>query len=572
MSFSSTSKLSEQINFRPISLDVIVACALALLCSCIAQAAEQYRIETIIGPGPFHGLHGLALGPDNAIYAGDIVGMSVHRIDPKNGSHRRIVGPPTGMADDVAFAPPGTPFAGTMVWSGVFTGRVYARAADGGVRLVADGWPGVNTVAFSPDGTLYATQLGPFAKALWRVDLSGAGKHVKLLGADGAFNGFVITRDDVLYGPRADLGGIVRMDLHTLKQTVIADGFRWPTAVKTDSKGMLYVVDFEAGDLWRVNPHSGEKTLLAAIEPGLDNLTIDPDDRIFVSSVTRNGIFEINRSTGRVSSVVAGALIAPGGVSVLDGVEPRVFLADMFALREVDGSKGTIINLTVPSKAGPFPTAVRAYREDGAVRLMYTSWFTGDLSVIDADTRQLIRYERGFAAPRDSIRLNDGSLVVAESGAGRITRVSLDGARRSVGPEFVTPVGLALDRGGRLLVTDATAGVLTAVDLVSGKAVELANGLGRPEGIAVSSQGGIFVVDSASHRILCVDPSNGRVSLLTDVIALGLEGSDPLPRAWVHNGIAVTSDGILYVPSDLNAALYRLVPNTSKAASSGKVC
>jgi sugar lactone lactonase YvrE len=147
---------------------------LALLCCSISQAADRYRTEAVLPPGPFHGVHGLSFGPDKALYAGDIVGMSVHRIDPADGSHRLVVGAPLGMADDVAFAPPGTSFAGTMVWSGVFTGRVYARAPDGRVRLVADGLPGVNTVAFSPDGTLYATQLGPFANALWRLDLSGA--------------------------------------------------------------------------------------------------------------------------------------------------------------------------------------------------------------------------------------------------------------------------------------------------------------------------------------------------------------------------------------------------------------
>ncbi len=545
---------------------------LALLCCSISQAADRYRIEAVLAPGPFHGVHGLSFGPDKALYAGDIVGMSVHRIDPADGSHRLVVGAPLGMADDVAFAPPGTLLAGTMVWSGVFTGRVYARAPDGRVRLVADGLPGVNTVAFSPDGTLYATQLGPFANALWRLDLSGAGKHEKILGADGAFNGFVITHDGLLYGPRADLGAIVRLDLHSLETKVIADGFRWPTAVKLDSKGMLYTVDLEAGTVWRVDPLGRARTLVATLEPGLDNLAIDSNDRLHVSSITRNGIFVIDPSSGSVSPLVQGKLTAPGGISVLDGTVPRIFIADMFVLREIDGITGAVHNLTVPGKGGPFPTAVRAFREGRSARVMYTSWFTGDLTIIDADTRQVLRHEKSLAAPRDAVRLADGTIIVAESGSGRITRIAADGRRSVIGPVFGAPVGLALDRAGGLWVTDNASGELTVLDPLTGQASQVARGLGRPEGVAVSPGGGILVADSAQHRLLCVDPANGEVHQITDAIGFGLEGTDPMPRAWVHNGIAVTDDGVVYVPADVDAALYRLVPRDPTEASRKGSC
>lgn len=528
---------------------------------CAATAASgQYAREVVVPPGPFHGVHGLAFGSAGELYAGEILGMTVHRIDTLRGSHEPVVGPPLGMADDVAIAPPGSLFAGTLVWSGVFTGTLHARAPDGAVRLVAEGWPGVNTVVFSPAGELYATQLGPGGRALWRVDLSGAGQHRRLLGADGGLNGSVIAADGALYGPRGDMGAVVRLDLETLRPQVIADGFRWPTAVKMDSHGLLYVVDSDAGTVSRVDPASGGKSVVATIEPGIDNLAIDRRDHLFVSSVVRNGIVEIDAATGKVRDVVRGALTAPGGIAVLHGPKPRVFIADMFTLREVSPVTGAVRNLTLPGKSGPYPTAVTAFEEGGAVRVLYTSWFTGELAILDPDSGKVLRDIKGLASPHGAVRLPDGTVIVAETGTGQLTAVGADDTRRVVGPRLESPVGLALAGAARLLVTDAAAGRLVAVDLDSGRSVVVADGLGCPEGVAILPDGRIVIADSARHRVVSIDPSTGVQAEITRNVRFGLAAAGPMPKTGLHNGVAVADDGSIYLPSDTDAALYRLTP------------
>ena len=146
-------------------------------------------------------MHGLAFGPDGALYAGDIMGSTVHRVDAETGYHRAAVQSPLGLADDVAFAPEGTPYAGTMVWTGVAVGKLYAKAPGGEPRVLADNLPSINTVGFAPDGRLYATQVGR-SKTLWSVDLSSNTPPRKLWDDTGGLNGFVIAPDGYLYGPR----------------------------------------------------------------------------------------------------------------------------------------------------------------------------------------------------------------------------------------------------------------------------------------------------------------------------------------------------------------------------------
>ena len=528
----------------------------------IAGPAAAYVTEILIPAGPFHGVHGLSFGPKGELYDGDIMGLTVHRVDIETGNHRPLVGPPDGMADDVAVAPTGTPFAGTIVWTSIAVGRLHARAPDGAVRVVADNLPSINTVVFAPDGRLYATQMGG-ANALWRIDLSG-GAHEKLWDDTGGLNGFVVTADNILYGPQGERGTVIRLDLATRDIKVIADGFAWPTAVKMDRAGTLYVGDLEAGTVWTLDKDTGAKALLATIEPGLDNLTIGPNGKVYVSSITRNGIFEIDPATKAIRTVVRGRLTAPGGVAVLDGATPRIFVADMYSLREVDAASGADRIIAPMSRASVYPSTVSAFREDGKPRLIVTGFYTNVLAIIDPDTGDVLRRETGFAAPRDAIHLDDGSILVAETGAKRLTLLAADGTRRRLGMAFEAPAGLTKAPDGALYVSDAAAGTLLKIDLAADTARIVAGGFGRPEGIAAMADGAVLVVDSKRERLSRVDPATGKIERIADALAVGLEAPPPYDPTWIHNGVAVDAAGAIYLTSDRHAALYKLAPKPTR--------
>jgi sugar lactone lactonase YvrE len=529
----------------------------AAVCLTATQVEAAYRARVLVAAGPFHGVHGLAFGPDGALYAGDIMGSTIHKVDVATGKVRTVVASPEGMADDVAFAPAGTPHAGTMVWTSVGVGKLYAKAPNGKPRVLADNLPNVNTVGFAPDGTLYVTQTGGANKVLWRVDLAGKAPPEKLWDATGGLNGFVIADDGFLYGPQADLGQVIRLDLRSMEIQILATGFNWPTAVEMDKNGLLYVLDFNAGTVTQLNTRGGERTLIATLKPGLDNMAMNPaGDKLYVSSIGDNGIFEIELATKKLREVVRGRLTAPGGVTVLGGA---IYIADMFTFRKVDAATGEVSDVIPISGTGAYPATVQRGRMNEQDVLLTASWFTGRVQVLDPSDGKVLREEKDFAAPHDVLTDDAGHLLVAEAGGKKIARVSPAGARETLADGFLYPVGLARI-GGALYVTDAEAGTVTAVDLSTKARRIIADKLVRPEGIAALADGSLAVVDSAAQTIWRLDPTTGKRSEIATRADVGLVPPAPLPPSWIFNGIAETAEGALILPSDSMAGVFILKP------------
>ena len=222
-------------------LGFLWALLLALPAGAAEYELEPYVLETLVPPSPFHGAHGMDFDAEGTLYVGDILGMTVHKVDITTGATEPFIGPPYGAADDVKIGPDGT-----LVWTHILSGTIYSRGADGVIREIATGLPGVNTVGFHPDGRLFATQpLGP--DALYEIDMTGERPPRMVLQDSGSLNGFVILDDGYLYGPQGARGNVIRVDLETGDYTIIAEGFFDPTGVKSDSEGTLYVNELMTG-------------------------------------------------------------------------------------------------------------------------------------------------------------------------------------------------------------------------------------------------------------------------------------------------------------------------------------
>ena len=112
-------------------------------------APAAWTVSEFIGPSPFHGLHGLAVEEDGTILAGSVVGQAIYAVNPASGEVTERMGPPDGMADDIAFGP-----NGEMAWTGYLTGKVFIQPKGGEPKMISSGLPGSNSLAFTKEGKL----------------------------------------------------------------------------------------------------------------------------------------------------------------------------------------------------------------------------------------------------------------------------------------------------------------------------------------------------------------------------------------------------------------------------------
>src|SRR5258707_13487016 len=98
---------------------------------------------------------------------------------------------------------------------------------------------------------------------------------------------------------------------------VIAAGFKTPAAVNLDPQNPdnLYVVDTATGAVWSVSLTSKQKKLVASLKPGVDNLAFDSRGRLFVSSMTDNGIYLVDKVTGSAKPIVGARLPYPTDIA-----------------------------------------------------------------------------------------------------------------------------------------------------------------------------------------------------------------------------------------------------------------
>lgn len=359
-----------------------LACAafVAAVVSATSVSAENWEVTKLVPGSAFHGVHGLAIDKAGHLFAGSVAGAALYEVDIPGGSAKVAIPAPIGMADDIAFAPDGT-----MAWTGFLAGDLYSRKGDGPIKKLASGLPGINSLAFRKDGRLYATTVF-LGDTLYEIDVEGVKPPRQIMEKMGGLNGFEFGPDDKLYGPLWFKGQVAKVDVDKAELTVVADGFKVPAAVNFDSKGDLWVVDTALGQLVRVDPKSGAKTMVAQLKPSLDNLAIDDKDRIYVSNMADNGIQEVDPATGQARQVIIGKLALPGGIGVTsENGKDTIHVADVFAYRTVDGATGEVTEKARMHAAGvtlEYPMSATAKGND----VVLSSWFTGTVQVIDGKT------------------------------------------------------------------------------------------------------------------------------------------------------------------------------------------
>lgn len=508
-------------------------------------AAETWKVERLVPGSEFHGVHGVRFAPSGELYAGSVAGQSLYAVDVETGKVRLVEGPPHGMADDIAFGP-----GGQVVWTAISEGVVYSRRGDGPVEALAK-LASINSIAFSRDGKrLFAAQVFG-GDDLWELDPAGKTPPRRIRAAMGGFNSFWPGPDGKLYGPLWFKGQVVKVDPDTGDVQVVAQGLKTPASVKFDSKDRLYVIDTATGELIRIDRATGGKTVVAKLSPSLDNFAVGPGDRLYVSNMADNAIHEVDPETGRVRQVVKGALAFPADLAAADG---RLYVADVFAFRTVDARTGRVADLDRVHAAGThleYPVGVAVGRE----RVLLASSPTGTVMAYDRATGAHRKTWHGLAAPADVLELPDGDLLVAELGAGRLSRLKGDAAV-PIAQGLAGPTSLAAAGGEEVYVAETAAGRIVRIHAATGAKVVVAEGLALPKGLAVLPDGRVVTLEMGARRATAVDPKTGARTVLADNLPLGLV-TQPVPLA---GGVAADAAGVVYVSSDVENAIYRLSP------------
>jgi sugar lactone lactonase YvrE len=540
------------------------------------KAGKAFLTKVIAKGATLNGTNGIRFGPDGNLYIASVAGREIIVMNPQNGKIIKRMGPAADVEgpDDLVFGPDGS-----LYWTEIMIGNVGRMTPEGVVskQFVA---PGVNPITFSPDGRLFVG-LCFMGDGLYELDPELIAPPRPIIEATpgnpyplGFLNGFAFGPDGRLYGPLFAGGMVISVDVGgpgdppspdpwtdgTIQ--VVATDLAVPAAVKFDSQGMLHVVEAGTGKVLRVNTGTGMKTLVATLEPGLDNLAFDSVDNLFVSNFENGSITRILPSgQGRIIS--QGGMIFPGGVAVLERADGKesVFVANTFTLNEFIGLTGKQVNVTSGHLVGEgLLTTPLTVSADGD-HLIISSWFGHAVQVWDPKTDQVLE-NYPMPVPINAIRFQD-DIVVSDLGLGGVVWISDNGMILPMdGVNVFLPAGMATD-GEVLWVADWATGIVWQISF-DGKTplanVPIAFGLANPEGLALDIDGNLLVVEAGAGRLSKVDIITGEVSIMVDGLELGLEGPPGVPPTWGFNGVAVGPSGAIYITGDVENVLCRIWP------------
>jgi sugar lactone lactonase YvrE len=507
--------------------------------------------EVLVAASSFHGVHGLAVDAKGRLLAGTVVGNDMWEVDRKSGVAKVFIAAPEGQADDIAIGP-----KGELAWTSYLQGIVRFRESDTApIRILAKDLPGINSLDFDRrNGKLYASQVF-LGDALWEIDVAGKAAP-RLIAKDmGGFNGFEVGPDGWLYGPLWFKGQVAKINPADGKLVVINSEFKTPAAANLDGKGNLWAIDTRTGELNKVDLANGRKTVFKTLATAIDNLAISPEGTIYVSNMADNGIQAVDPATGSVTSLTRGKLAVPAGLKI-DG--DTLWVADIFSFRGVNVRSGEVRDVhRMQASEMEYPFAVGL----GARTIALSSWFTGTVQLLDRVTQKHIEMVHGFKAPVDAIALDDGSLLVLELGTGSLVRASGEHFknRAIVTAGLIGPVQMIRGQDGGIYVTEA-AGTLTRIDAATGAKKLIADQLAMPEGVAQTPWGSFIVAESMARRLVEISPDAGLRRTIAENLPIGLEPGPGMPPFYVVTGVAVGSDGTVYVTADRNNSLLKIRP------------
>lgn len=524
---------------------------LFLIATALVGCDSEYNVEEIGQGNKLHTFHGMDLDDQGRLYIGSLLSASVYRFDTQTAEYEVYVGNPQGQADDMEFSADGT-----LYWTSMMSGKIHAKKEGEPVRVVAEGYMGFNAIAFNDEGRLFAS-LGYYGTAVLEIDPAGIVAPKKIADLP-LTNGFDFGPDGKLYTPVIATGQIVKIDVDTGEILPVAQGLYVPSALNFDSQGNLYVLEAGLGHISKIDINTGAKEIFYQTERGLDNLAFDANDNLYASNCYAGTIERFDTTTGERELFFASpGFISIGGLALYGDDELHV--SDYWVHRVLDAN-------TVAERAAYYfvidgieNVSCVSVNEENVV---ISGWASYCIQKRNRKTGQLITTIHGMNSPYDSIELEDGSILVAEYGSGRLLKLLDDeGKEREVVLEGLEgPVGLAKVSNNEFLLTEFHAGTVSRVNIVDKTKEVIVSGLDKPEGVALDSDGNIFVAETGKKRLIKICEKE-YVTVIREIaeIEVGMT-NEGVPAPYFMTSVSIASDGTIYVPSDIKNLIYKISP------------
>ena len=308
------------------------------------------------------------------------------------------------------------------------------------------------------------------------------------------------------------------------------------------------------GNVFQVDPETGERESIAVLRPGLDNLAFDATNRLYVSSYTDGGIVEV-LDDGSSRTVLESGIITGGGLTVFDG---DLYVADFFKMNGYDVETNeeiySYIDVLGVTALGPVNT-VDTYQDE---YLLTTTWFGGAVNLWDPKSETLIAQYYDFGVPLNAIDF-DGDIIVADLVSASVIHASGDDFSERITltiDGLVMPIGLETD-DDTLYVGDWATGMIWRLSGDDFQDVTvIAEGLLMPEGLLFHDDV-LFVAESGADRVVAIELESGKQTVVAEGIDMGLQIQDGYPPSNFFSGLAMIDDD-LYLTSDVNGHIYRI--------------
>jgi len=509
-----------------------------------ATVASGWKLTRLTQPSTLFGANGMRIGPDGRLYVAQAFGSQISAVDIRDGAVTTIspIGGAIVAPDDLAFDS-----RGTMYVTEVMSERVCARSPNGDVRIIADKVPAANGITNYQD-RLFMDECRPGGRLF---ELFRDGRAPRLMADNLPMpNALSVGPDANIYFPVIAASEIWRIPLGGGRPERFAADLAVPTAVKFNRKGFLISTQGRSGEVLKFDLQSGAKSVLAKVRPGLDNLALTGDDRLFVSHFVDGGVAEI-MADGTERRLVPPGFLGPMGLAVAsDGM---LYAADGISMASIasDGAPHRVGLLF----DGHFPGFVRGVAAGPHGTVVVTT-SAGDVTTYHPVTHAMTVHISGLHELYGVAMSADGMIIVSEGAQGRVLEVG--GTEVKVKARgLARPTGVTAAADGSCYVCEADKG---RVLHLNGAATTVIEGLKEPHGLVLAGEE-LYVVDAGARELVAYSlkarkretiASNlpvGAPPGVTPKVLAGIPGllPGPLPP---FAGIAAARDGTIYVAAD----------------------